>query len=256
MLARSYPRPLSWASRVSALRLSSATSPYRIDSVGHALAQAVPRPWWMRSLHSVHLWTVPVFPLNEITPKGHDGMQYLHPMQTSCWTKTFPRPVRTIAPVGQALRQPASLQCLHESLEKYQRFRERSSLICSMNRTCRQSVALKAPVLSYEFPVKLTATGRFSAGSKRKWAGSPDRAFHSLHATWHALHPMQMEVSTNIPFAIYAAPPFFPARTLHVKTFPSWIETLGSATRALRLFTTSPWALPCQPQCHGRPISW
>ena len=32
--------------------------------------------------------------------------------------------------------------------------------------------------------------------------------------------------------------------------------TFGSATRALRLFTTSPWAVPCQPQCHGRPIWW
>ena len=75
-------------------------------------------------------------------------MQYLQPMQTSCWMKTFPRSVRTMAPVGQAFRQPASLQCLHESLEKYHRARERSSLNCSMKRTCRQSVALKAPVLS------------------------------------------------------------------------------------------------------------
>ncbi len=121
MFAWPYPTLFSRSSRAFAARLRSATSPYRIEPVGHALAQAVPRPRWIRSLHRVHLWTVPVASLKEITPKGHDGMQYLHPMQTSCWTVTFPRPVRTIAPVGQAFRHPASPQCLHESLEKYHR---------------------------------------------------------------------------------------------------------------------------------------
>src|SRR6266542_4302018 len=35
-----------------------------------------------------------------------------------------------------------------------------------------------------------------------KCFGSPSSPFHSLHATWHALQPVQMEVSTNIPLLI------------------------------------------------------
>ena len=91
--------------------------------------------------------------------------------------------------------------------------------------------------------MKLTATGALLHGidpEMRRVRGA--RPFHSLHATWQALQPVQMEVSTNIPFAIYAAPPFFPAWMLQVKTLPSWIETFGSATSAVRLFTTSPCA--------------
>src|SRR5512134_1640655 len=107
MLAFPCPRPLSLARRASAFFFSSATSPYAIDPVGHALAHAVPRPLWIRSLHSVHFLAVPVSWLKATTPNGHDGRQYLHPMQTSCRTTTFPRSVRTSAPVGHALRHPA-----------------------------------------------------------------------------------------------------------------------------------------------------
>src|SRR5512144_2895161 len=121
MLASAYPSDFTRASRAFACSLSPATSPNRIEPVGQALAHAVPSPLWIRSSHKVHLWTVPVVSLSAITPKGHDGMQYLQPMQTSCRTTTLPRSVRTIAPVGQALRHPASPQCLHESLEKYHR---------------------------------------------------------------------------------------------------------------------------------------
>ena len=68
MFASAWPRPLSFASRASAAFLRSAISPKEIDPVGHTFAQAVPSPLWMRSLHSVHLWTVPVASLREITP--------------------------------------------------------------------------------------------------------------------------------------------------------------------------------------------
>ena len=96
--------------------------------MGQALAQAVPRPLWIRSLQSEHLWTVPVCSLNEMTPYGQEGMQNLQPMQTSCWTMTLPRSVRTMALVGQAFRQPASVQCLQESLSNSQRLWLRSWL--------------------------------------------------------------------------------------------------------------------------------
>src|SRR5512141_587677 len=101
-----------------------------IEPVGHAFAHAVPSPLWMRSLHSVHLCVVFVFSLYEITPNGHAGMQYLQPMQTSSCTITFPRSVRTIALTGHAFKQPASVQCLHESLMNNQRASDRVSLNC------------------------------------------------------------------------------------------------------------------------------
>jgi len=46
-----------------------------MDSVGHALAQAGPRPLWMRSLQNVHFFAVPVVSLNDTTPNGHAEMQ-------------------------------------------------------------------------------------------------------------------------------------------------------------------------------------
>src|SRR3972149_4635742 len=148
MFAFVFPSALSWARRASALALRSDASPKAMEPVGQALAQAVPRPLWMRSLQSVHLCTVPVLSLKEITPYGQAGMQYLHPMQTSCCTNTFPMSVRMMAFTGQAFKQPASLQCLQESLEKNHRAPERFSLNCSMKRTCRQSVAESSAVLS------------------------------------------------------------------------------------------------------------
>src|SRR3990170_2881433 len=148
MFAFACPSDFNWARRASAFFFSSSTSPKEMEPVGQALAQAVPRPLWMRSLQSVHLCTVPDFSLKEITPYGQAGMQYLHPMQTSCCTNTFPMSVRMMAFTGQAFKQPASLQCLQESLEKNHRASERFSLNCSMKRTCRQSVAESSAVLS------------------------------------------------------------------------------------------------------------
>src|SRR6266704_6118606 len=44
--------------------------------------------------------------------------------------------------------------------------------------------------------------------------------------------------------------------TLQTNAFPSWIDTLGSPTHAVRSLTTSPTASPAQPQCHGMPTWW
>jgi hypothetical protein len=54
-----------------------------------------------------------------------------------------------------------------------------------MNATWRHVFALNACVLSYDMPVKT----RPSSGTR----------FHSLHATSHALQPMQTEVSVKKP---------------------------------------------------------
>lgn len=58
-------------------------------------------------------------------------------------------------------------------------------LRCSMNATWRQVSALRPSLLSNDMPVKFSP----SSGT---W-------FHSLHATSHALQPMQSEVSVKKP---------------------------------------------------------
>jgi hypothetical protein len=54
-----------------------------------------------------------------------------------------------------------------------------------MNATCRQVVALRSAVLSYDMPVSSSP----SSGT----------AFHSLHATSQALQPMHTDVSVRKP---------------------------------------------------------
>src|SRR5215207_6299307 len=109
-----------------------------------------------------------------------------------------------IAPVGHTSRQPARTQCLHTSLIISHRLPCRKPFIsrftgsCSMKRTCRQSSAFRCPVLSYESPVSSVAP-LFCAGS----------SFHSWHATWHALQPMQTVVSVKNPLAMV-----YPARLI------------------------------------------
>src|SRR5213080_2634802 len=44
--------------------------------------------------------------------------------------------------------------------------------------------------------------------------------------------------------------------TLQTNALPSWIDTLGSPTQAVRSLTTSPVESPIQPQCHGMPTWW
>ncbi len=60
-----------------------------------------------------------------------------------------------------------------------------SGLRCSMNATCRQVLAPSPTVLSYDMPVS-------------SWPSS-GTAFHSLHATSQALHPMHTVVSVKKP---------------------------------------------------------
>src|SRR5207245_11555342 len=44
--------------------------------------------------------------------------------------------------------------------------------------------------------------------------------------------------------------------TLQTNALPSWIDTLGSPTQAVRSLTTSPVLNPIQPQCQGMPTWW
>jgi hypothetical protein len=106
--------------------------------------------------------------------------------------------VRTIAPVGQFSRQPALLQCLQTSdISSQEKF---PSAVCwseraagrSMKATWRQVEAPTSPVLSYDMPVN-------DIPSSGSW-------FHSLHATSHALQPMQTVVSVKNPVPIRHAP--------------------------------------------------
>src|SRR5437762_13547033 len=94
-------------------------------------------------------------------------------------------------PVGHASRQPAFSQCLQTS-------EENSHVIPpgalpprpntgsrSTNLTCRHVECPSARVLSYECPLQLKPS-----------SGTP---FHSLHATSHALQPMQSVESVKEP---------------------------------------------------------
>src|SRR3954467_10910507 len=117
------------------------------------------------------------------TPNGHAGTQYPQPLQMSCCTTTVPYSVRKSAPVGQTSRHAACVQCLHTSDSMSQR--TWPSCFCSTNATWRHVFALSSDVLSYDSPVN----SRPSSGTR----------FHSLHATSHALQPMQIEVSVKKP---------------------------------------------------------
>src|SRR5688500_16607477 len=111
-------------------------------------------------------------------------MQYPHPLQTSGWSTTVSNSVRISAPVGQASRQPACVQCLQTSdMNTHDGSSPSSS---STNRTCRHVEALSSLVKSYDVPFSNAAS---SAG----------RSFHCLHATSQALHPMHTVVSVKNP---------------------------------------------------------
>src|SRR3954453_22350730 len=133
-----------------------------------------------------------------MTPYGHAGTQYPHPLQMSSWTTTVPNSVRNSEPVGHTSRHAACVQCLHTSLDINQRrplsatpslptpVRSwRIGLRCSMKATCRHVDAPSPFVLSKDMPVN----NRPSSGT---W-------FHSLHATSHALQPMHTDVSVKNP---------------------------------------------------------
>src|ERR1700730_14563817 len=99
--------------------------------------------------------------------------------------KTVSNSVRTIAFVGQTSRQLALAQCLQTSDIIDQAIGLSGFLVgCSMKRTCRQLAWASWAVLSY---------------LPRSSSGLLGSAFHSLHATSHALHPMQSVTSVKKP---------------------------------------------------------
>src|SRR5690606_13911796 len=125
---------------------------------------------------------------------------------------TVSNSVRMIEPVGHASRHGAFTQCLQtsdmnshrcpgfahcslvvrlpqgsNSADRSPHDSKRDSSNCSTNTTCRHVVAERSRVLSYETPVK--------------WKPSAGRLFHCLHATSHALQPMQSVVSVKKPYA-------------------------------------------------------
>src|SRR5262245_43574676 len=115
------------------------------------------------------------------------------------WTTTVAYSVRKSAPVGHTSRHAACVQCLHTSEDISQRIASsrsssRDGFCCSTNATWRQVFAPSADVLSYDSPVNT----RPSSGT----------TFHSLHATSHALQPMQTLVSVKTPMRGFASPSF------------------------------------------------
>src|SRR5215469_3301228 len=132
-----------------------------------------------------------------MTPNGQADTQYPQPLHTSSCTTTVPNSVRNSAPVGQTSRQPASVQCLHTSLDISQRLSPGAPPsplpctwspgrpICSMKATCRHVEAPRPTVLSNDIPVSSSP----SSGTE----------FHSLQATSQALQPMHTEVSVKNP---------------------------------------------------------
>src|SRR5215211_7189368 len=119
-------------------------------------------------------------------------MQLRQPLQTSSWMKTVSNSVLMIAPVGQTSMQLACRQCLHTSDMSRNALPlpspSVSSGTLSMNLTCRQVEPFSSPVLS-----------RLSPRKPRSLSGS---WFHSLHATSHALQPMQTLVSVKNPYGL------------------------------------------------------
>src|SRR4051812_23560040 len=122
---------------------------------------------------------------------------------SSC-TTTVPNSVRINEPVGQTSRQAAWVQCLQTSEDMSQRRPVLpspfvcSGFSCSTKATCRHVFAPRSDVLSYDSPV-------------HTWP-SCGITFHSLHATSHALQPMQTDVSVKKPTrsrrsSPYASPP-------------------------------------------------
>src|SRR5690625_5065037 len=97
-----------------------------------------------------------------------------------------------------------------------------------MKATWRHVSAPSPPLLSYEEP-----------SSPSESAGS---SFHSLHATSHALHPMQMEVSVKNPFR--GSPPVHPesaAGLVGPKDCPSTLSFPDSRGRGEGLPVAPHW---------------
>src|SRR5207245_4858443 len=121
--------------------------------------------------------------------KGQAEMQSRQPLQTSCWMKTVLNSVRMMASVGQTSMQLACWQCLQTSDIMSQGWPLPATAgpagTRSRNCTWRQFCSSSFPVLS-----KLS----------RNFGACPGSWFHSLQATSHALHPMQLLVSVKKPY--------------------------------------------------------
>src|ERR671923_1683477 len=135
--------------------------------------------------------------------------------------KTVSNSVRTIAPVGQTSMQLACWQCLQTSDMSRNALPSPtpsvSSGTLSMNFTWRQVWPSSVPVLSRLSP--------------RKPSGLLGSWFHSLHATSHALHPMQTLVSVKNPYDL-----------------PGSIFSFASA------IARTPWVLGCLSQALDRRV--
>src|ERR687893_1507970 len=105
--------------------------------------------------------------------------------------RTVSNSVRMIDPVGHTSMQLACWQCLQTSDMIRKALPLPSPIVSSgtlsMNLTWRQVEPFSSPVLSRLWPRN---------PSSSSFSGSP---FHSLHATSHALHPMQTLVSVKKP---------------------------------------------------------
>ena len=109
-----------------------------------------------------------------------------------------------------AFQAPRARAMLTDVGRKQPRKRARASCVCSgtgrsMKATCRHVDAPKWTVLSYDIPVKRKP-------SSGNW-------FHCLHATSHALQPMQSVVSVKKPLAaatLHCSLLCFRAALLHV----------------------------------------
>src|SRR4051812_16941681 len=144
---------------------------------------------------------------------------------SSC-TTTVPNSVRKSEPVGQTSRQAAWVQCLHTSLAMSQRSPSPptpsapTGACCSTNATCRQLSAPSPTVLSYDIP----DNARPSSGTR----------FHSLHATSHALQPMQMLVSVKKPIRVAVMPSQLPPRLVGDAGAPAVVLDQGAASGSAR----------------------
>ena len=209
-----------------------------------------------------------------MTPNGHAGTQYPQPLQMSSCTTTVPNSVRNSDPVGQASRQPACVQCLQTSDSISQRIGAGPSvrgrgLAVELQRLALLDERDVAPAVR----IQLDPCCR----SSRPVHSSPSAGsrLHSLHATSHALQPMQTLVSVKKPtrgcasaadrstapcsrrasprrsatnWASFAPRGRRPGRMSHVSAFTSWMCTFGSSARCVRSFAAPPAVSPRWPQ--------
>src|SRR5690606_36039890 len=103
-------------------------------------------------------------------------------MHCSELKSTMPLAYCTMAPGdGQALRQPGSAQCMQLSLRI-----SHSRLPCSSSDSEKRMTSKDSAVRSrgvVEVPAQVPTSSR--------------RSFHSEHATWQALQPMQTDTSMS-----------------------------------------------------------